>query len=89
MSDPLQMPNTPLEGEAYQAENGVVYVWDGIKWNVGDDGVAGGYWVPDPDDTTLVPGLVNYGIKIVSEFGHTKELKINMDGIHIESLPEV
>ncbi len=38
----IDMPASPTVNQAFEAQNGVSYVWDGEKWNATSSGGGGG-----------------------------------------------
>ena len=42
MATPIVMPASPTVNEAYEAQNGVTYIWDGEKWNAAAPSGGGG-----------------------------------------------
>ena len=38
----IDMPGSPTLNQAFEAQNGVTYIWDGEKWNAAQSGGGGG-----------------------------------------------
>ena len=38
----IVMPPSPTVNEAFEAQNGITYIWDGEKWNAAGGGGSGG-----------------------------------------------
>ena len=87
MGTVINMPNSPVDGDLYIAENGVRYLWDGYKWNIADDGNLA-LWRLDSSDGTLTPTLSGYGVKVNSVAGD-RTAEIQEDGYDVEVLPKL
>lgn len=83
----INMPNDPAIDEFYIAENGVRYMWDGVKWIIADDSNLA-LWRLDASDGTLTPTLSGYGVKVNKQMGE-RAAALQEEGYDVEILPKL
>ena len=81
------MPTGPTLGDYHVAENGVRYVWDGVKWILADDSSVA-LWRYDATDQTLTPSISGVGIKSNDTMG-SRSAAMQEQGYDMEVLPKL